>query len=541
MQSLTPSSPQPSTPPQSVSDALIYESWRRGRLRWLLRPYQLEAYDAYRTWENLDPSRSIGRYGRIFNLDVTRRWGKSTFSTLIRIEDGLRNPGRVYRSVTAFQKDIEEIVDDIARVLLDSCPQEFRPVFKLSSGAQSAGFYFPHNSSVLKLAGLDKNPNALRGRASDGDNASEAAYIPKLITSIDNVLYAQYQGRPWARMLVESSAPDGPDTEYDKIIVADAKLRGAYYHATIDDISTMKESERAEFIRAAGGRESTTCRREYYCERVRDETLALVPEFDPAKHVRDVEMPKYADCYTLGDPGTADLFGLVFCYWHYELQKLIVVDSWAEYNAGNHKVATVVREREALLWGVERVVIRDVKTGMVERVDETLSDVATLTWHKDKLVPAPHTRVSDTDLRFVQAMQEEHGILFDLASKNDIVLDGRHEGTLQTLRNWVKDDRILFLPTCGPVLDHMTHGKWNAARSDWERHPAYGHYDCLSALRYGPRHIERNRNPNPPEWFLDAGKVRLVHHIDEHRTRAQLPSKTIEGMNRLYPKPAWRK
>jgi hypothetical protein len=407
----------------------------------------------YRAWEALPPAEQHGQFARIFVLDIGRRWGKTSLRFVIRVEDCIRNPGHVYRYVTAYQKDVEEIVDDVSRVLLDSCPEELRPEYRGSFGAQSAGFYFP-NGSVLKLAGLDKNPNALRGRASDGDDISEAVFLRNLVSNVKNVLYAQYQGKPHARMCLESSGPEEPDSDYDRIFVADAKARGAYYYATIDDNTSLSDAEREEFIRAAGGREHPDCQREYFNIRVRDPERVLIPEFDQQKHVRHVERPEHFCSYVGADPGIQDMLALVFGYWHHELDVFVVEDSWCEYNAGTHDVAAIVREYERRLWG-------DTKW-----------------WSGKRFEPNPFLRVSDTDLRFVHDMATEHEVHFQLAAKTDVQIDGRNQSTLQHLRTWFKDDRIVLLPTAGPVIDHLVHGKWNERRTDWERSEAYGHFDC---------------------------------------------------------------
>jgi len=467
----------------------------------------------------------------VFVMDIGRRWGKTTLCVLIRMEDCLRNPGSAYRYVTAFQKDIEEVVDDVSRVLLDTCPPEHRPEYRGSRGAQSAGFYFP-NGSVLKLAGLDKNPNALRGRASDGDTLSEAVFIDKLEASIKNVLYAQYQGKAHARMILESSAPEEPDSRYDKVFVADAKKRGAYFFGTIEDNTSLPDAEREEFIRAAGGRGDHDCDREYFGIRNRNPDTVLVPEFSETRHVLRVPVPEYACGYVTMDPGMSDLLALVFCYWHEELQKLVVLRSWAAYNAGTHDIAEQIRTIESELWGTRYVGDSDLEPGTIERK----------WWDGKRLQQQPYLRVTDTDLRLAQDLWTEHQLQFSLAAKNEIQIDGRNHSTLQLLRTWHRDDKIIYDPDCGPVLDHVRHGKWNERRTDWARDDEYGHFACLAALKYLPRHVEQNRSAQPPYWFLNPDAARLPFHQDQPGERAQLPEKSLRAMQRAFGgKPKWKR
>lgn len=458
------------------TDEARYELWRKGHLRWLLRPHQIGLYDHYREWELQDPSRAKGTFGRIYVMDVGRRVGKTTIRSLVRFEDCIRSPGRSYRYVTAFQKDIEEIVDEVAEAILETCPREFRPEYKLRNKARPAGFYFP-NGSLLKTAGLDKNKDGLRGRSSDGDDVSEAVFIRYLVPSIKRVLYQQYQGRSWARMCLESSAPEGPDTEYDTLLVADAKMRGAYVFSTIDDNTFLSDEEREEFIRAAGGRDHPDCRREYFCERVRDEGRAIIPEFDRTKHVGIVDTPDWYHAYVGMDPGMADLMAIVFAYWHAELGKLVVQRGWHEFNAGTREVSDAIQNIELELWEGSQY------------------------WDGSKLCSNPYTRVSDTELRLIYDLDQDHGIEFQPADKEGA------EAALKALRDAFRNDQILVHPDAAGVIEHLLHGKWNEARTRWDRHPVYGHYDYIDALKYLWRHLNKNLNPTPPDAVLNPDLI----------------------------------
>ena len=53
--------------------------------------------------------------------------------------------------------------------------------------------------------------------------------------------------------------------------------------------------------------------------RVRSKDKAAIPEFDARRHVGYVETPEYACAFNGQDPGLRDPFGLVWCYWHCEL------------------------------------------------------------------------------------------------------------------------------------------------------------------------------------------------------------------------------
>jgi hypothetical protein len=487
-------------------------AWRDGYLSWLLRDHQLPAYEKYRAWEQLDPTQQGGIFARLFLLDVSKRWGKTTLRVVTRFEDCIRNPGRSYRYVTAFQKDIEEIVDDVARVVLDTCPAKYRPEYKLANKAQPAGFYFPERNglvSVLKTAGLDKNPDALRGRASDGDDVSEAAFIRHLRYTVKNVLYHQYQGKAWARMCMESSAPVDVDTEYDRLFVEDAKKRDAYWFATIDDNTSLSDEEREEFIRAAGGRDHVDCKREYFCLRERDPERMLVPEFNEDLHVVEPrELPAHAHAYVGMDPGQQDKFGIVWAFWDFERAKLVVQRSYAESNVTTTPIADQLRVTERDLWG-----------GLTY-------------WNGTKFRANPFLRVSDTAAQVIADLSREHGITVSPTAKDD------PEAQLYALRNAFMANKIEIWKDSGPLAAQLKAGTWNERRTDWERSEVHGHLDAIAALVYLWRNVARTYNPFPPEH---VGKDPQRHHVTaQMRAREQSPAaKTFEralgGKNKWRP------
>jgi len=487
-------------------DACVTAAWSTGHLSWLLREHQRAAYAHYRQWELQPPAKADGQFGRLYGLDVSKRWGKSSLRCVIRLEDCRRNPKHKYRYVTAFQDDISEIVDDVMRVLLDggdhgeqyACPEHLRPKYFSRRGAQPAGMYFPDISAALVLAGLDMNPNALRGRASDGDDVSEAAFVRHLEYSLKNVLYHQYQGKPHARACIESSAPLEPDTKYDTVLLADCKKRGAVWSATIDDNTSLSDEEREEFIRAAGGRDHVDCKREYYNIRERDPERHIIPEFDMGRHVGTVEPPEWYDGYTAGDEGLRDKMALGAGYYHHELGKLVVKKCWAKSNASTAEVARVAKGFESELWGTWD---KGEGGAWVPGKEPALRwEPTTRTWERQ-----PFQRTIDAPARIIYDLAETHGIQFVFARK------ARHkeestaltpsQAMVQALRTAFENDWILIDPDCAELIAHVLHGKWNAARTDWERTKEHGHYDLLAMLVYLWRlvMIHRNRLPIPPQ------------------------------------------
>lgn len=464
--------------------------WRKGRLRWKLvgHDHQQRVYDKYRAWEKAPQVDSKpGEMRRIFVLDISRRWGKTYLVLLWKIEDCLRAPGSLHTYACAFAKDIAEIILPLADDICVDAPADCMPEFKSSHQGRSMGLFFP-NGSQLRLVGIDMNPRGLRGRGSDGFAISEAGHVKKLKRTVSDVVYPQFQRRKKARMILESNAPEDIDHDFDKWFVPDAQRRQAYVFQTIDDNKALPESEKQEFIDAAGGRGAPTCEREYYGVRVRDPQRTVIPEFQQSLHIVSIELPKYAQAYGSADPGSRDKYGLVFAYWDWARQVLVVRRSWAKTNAGLRDVADVVRTANQELWG------------------------GVQWWDGEKLRDNPYRQISDTDARAIGELNREHDIKFQAADKRLAKTEAQSgsarrlpEAKLMSLRQAFRDNRIEISVEDAPNGDYgalaiqLQNGRWNDTRTDFERTDELGHLDCVMALAYLWHAIDKNTNPNKPE------------------------------------------
>lgn len=505
--------------------------WRRGDLAYKLHPHQLEVFYRFEAWAAKPPAEDKeGKWPRIFVMDIGRRWGKTYLLCIILLIFGIKRPKSRMLLATAFAKDIAEIVIPLMDDICADAPEDVRPRFRTSKSGESMGYFLPNGTSI-KLVGIDLHPRGLRGRGLDFAAVTEAGYVKNLRNTTVRVVYPQFQRRQHARMILESNAPEELDHDFDLHFIPDAKERGAYAFGTIDDNVSLTESERDEFIRAAGGREHPDCQREYFQIRVRDPVATVVPEFDPARHIGHVEPPSYAIACVFQDPGIRDLFGLVWGYWHFELQMLVIQRSWAKRNAGTAEIAEVIAAVNAELW---------------EQPD------AALRWWDgpiEKINPAVH--VSDTDARLIGDLRTEHGMNVLPADKR-VQVHGVGEAKLYAIRNAFREvieeteggiaiqrPRIMIEPNSGPLEDHVLHARWNDKRTDLQRHPKYGHFDCLLALSYGWRAIQKWRNVNPTKPFVAPRGQDVVIRPNyvapmskAERFRAAITGKNLPNANR---------
>lgn len=511
-----------------ASDELVAAAWRTGSLRWLLDDHQRVVYDKIKEWEAHPPdSEALGAlYDSVFVIDIGRRWGKSWLCLAILIEWALQRPNAFLTYATAEKQQIRNIILPIFRKLISTCPRDCRPEYRGSSEGMEQGLYFP-NGSIIKLVGVDKDPDRLRGQASDGGVFSEAAHMKDLEESVSGIFLPQFQRRPWARLLLESTAPTQPDHDFDRVFVPDAEKRGAYVFGTIDDNKAISPEEKAKAIREAGGMDSPRCKREYYGIRVRDPERVLVPEFDMDRHVVGrVDIPPFAHGYVGIDPGFRDMLGVVWAYWDFERAKLVVQRSYAERNVTTTPVADLIRRTERELWAGTEPANDNYKRAHNDN-DARVGELKY--WNGKRYMPNPYLRVSDTELRLIGDLVREHGIAVAPTPKDDA------EAMLYSLRNGFLANKIEIAADSGPLAIQLKRGMWNESRTDWERTDALGHLDCVAALIYLWRNVVRTMNPYPPSMPVgSADKVMVLpwHTRPEKDTVRALSTALGQGRQR---------
>lgn len=523
------------------------ELWHRGELcSWKLEEHQLEVWKLFEEWNERrhTPEYTLSSELNGATLDdvwvekLARRFGKTAKWIIGASQICLRNPGYIGTYATAFQKDIAEIIVPLCNLLLADGPDSLRPKYQGTKQGSHEGLFFP-NGSIIRLVGIDEHPDALRGRFSDFFIISEAGYVRNLEETVRSVILPQFQRRPHAFLALESSAPKQAGHDFERVFVPDAKVRGALCTRTLDDNKAISDKDRAKYIREAGGRGHPTCEREYYNDIRLDTESAVVPEFDFRRHVVSREtlgpLPEHYQAYVAADPGSRDLFGLVFAYWDFERARLVVQRSWARRNAPTRKVAAVVAAYEYLLWGREphpkmdrfldpgngwHSLLRGEETEFLaddlsricksgakfqdKFVQRPTSPQLSTYFRDGKFHVNPAHRSTDVDPRMVQDMSIEYGLLFSPTAKDDA------EAQRNVLRDAVHAGKVVFLKDAGPVIDHIQNAEWNEKRTDYERHPVYGHFDCLAALIYLFRNISMQANPNPPMHFGDGRRPEVA-------------------------------
>lgn len=531
---------------EQLSDA----AWRAGNLRHLLHSHQREAYDHHMAWEAKPIERpakgeKLGA-ARWYVDDWGRRVGKTYKNGVILLQNGIRRPNSRMIYATKTEVQMKEILIPTIEAICTEAPDDVRPKFFTGRYGMRAGFHFPSSNSVLKIVGLDKDPDGLRGPYLDWCAISEAAFIRNLAKVVVSIIGPQFMRRPHARGYLESSAPEDTEHDFDTLFVADAKRRNAYWFFTYADIEDEELRTEAELeYEQAAEVDKVSADREYKGIRSRDFASVVFPEFDE-KYVHDLPRPDHA--YALGsfDPGFRHLFGALWAYLDHERGLLVLMDSWAGSNASTARVACVTAARELDLFGApppmsldfipiettgKRLGWREYLRGdRCEDLADELHMLANLPaderpdyeqrpgrWVREdrpgqwtyydndmrhEYMANPHARVADVDHKLVADMRETFGFDFVTTTKEDL------RTMVSNARRWFSAGRIVFLPSCGPVIDHVRAAKWapHVGRTRFDEHKTLGHYDLAACLIYLCRYAEyiENRDPAPPQGIARA-------------------------------------
>lgn len=430
--------------------------WKRGVLHWKLDPVQKELYNSFQNSKD-----------KVNIWLAARRTGKSYALCVIALELCFKTPNVIVKYIAPKQKDVKMIIHPLIRKLLEDCPRELRPKFHTSDG-----MYKFHNGSEIHMAGTDnERADSLRGGTSHLCIVDEAGFCDDLFYVVSSVLIPTTT-TTGGKIILSSTLPktvDHPFITYVNTAKADGKL----INKTIDDNARLTETERMDIINSyPGGTADPNFRREYMNILIKDEDSAIVPEFDNeelrAKIVREWERPPFYDAYTAADIGSRDFTVVLFGYYDFRSNKLVIEDEGVlkGKDVRTDKFADLVKTKEQSLW-------IDKFTGESKE---------------------PYLRVCDSNLVFINDLQNKPYNLQFLPAKKD-----EATAALNDMRTAIARQEIVINPRCRTLLTHLENGVWNKAKNSYARSDEMGHYDAIDALKYFYRHIHKYKNPYPSE------------------------------------------
>jgi hypothetical protein len=447
---------------RATSPTIKRALWERGELFWKLHPGQLRIELAYQGVISIAST-------KLFVGDCARQFGKSTWAATKCIEKALRKRNAKIRYATAFLTDLEQFIIPAFDFLLADIPEHLRPVWR----AQKSEYYFPTTKARIRLVGLDRKPNGLRGNKLDLVVLDEAGYIARLGYIYRSVLIPAMTHVPDGRIIMISTQPENPDHDFVKF--CDKAASGdAYVMLTIYDNPMLNAQQIDEIAVECGGYQSTAFRREYLCERVVEETRAIVPEFREERHVAfPVISPAHHywhRCESLDSAGgKKHKTGALFAYYDFGRAKLVI-------------------ENEFLIPGHETTT-RRIAEEVVTAEEEVGYSIIT-------------RRVGDNNNPILlRDLGTEFNLHFMPTTKEEL------NAMVNKVRLWFLSDRIEIHPRCAKLIGALKAGIWNLQRTEFAESDAHGHFDLIAALVYLVRNVPEHDNPVPAFFGQNLSEV----------------------------------
>lgn len=410
--------------------------WRMGDIAsWKLqKPHRIEIKEL------------LDRAGReLIVLNIARKGWKTTTCSLFCIEQAIKTKQHI-RVATAFLSDLQAFLLPIFDFLLNDCPKDMEPVFK-----ESKKEYRFKNGSVIKLVGLDKNRNGLRGNIIDILVVDEAAFVKNLEYLYKSVIIPATKERPF-KLIFPSTPPESPEHFWASVLVQKAKERGTYIEQTIDADKDLDPIERQRLLDEVGGEHSPTAQREFFCKIIVDATRAVAPSFSAERHVAPFEEDHIYWMVFCDMGGVIDLHAYHKIGWSHDLRKVLFAQELTfQTMTPSPIMIAAVQEK----WpGLPVIMDKPGQTG----IDLSAAGMPTADVIKIK--------------------------------------DGFGAG-IAYLNTHLHNDQVLIHPDCALLIRNLEGGLLTPSRLDHERTPHFGHNDHVACMIYGLRGVDKTRDLRP--------------------------------------------
>jgi hypothetical protein len=457
--------------PQKLRDEL----WYRGDLSWKWHSGQKKIDDA------IENSK-----GQLFVANCARQFGKSTYFVCRALSKALRKKRARVKYGTAYLSDLTEFVLPCFELILEDCPPAIKPIYK----TQGSKWVFPSTKSEIKLVGLDKKPNGLRGNVIDEIILDEAGFIERLGFLYRSIIIPATTHRPDCRVIMPSTPPTTPAHDFGEFVQR-AEAEGCYIKCDIYENPLVDQTTIARLMKESGGERSTTWRREYLCELVTDADSQIIPEWKD-EYVQAIEPDEFYRFYHLYegmDLGVKDFTLDLFGYYDFRRASLVVQD---ELKLNGPTLTTqslhdAIRAKEASLWP------ETARIGEREPIRKV------------------YRRIADNNNPIlIQDLSSMHKMVFIATDKDNL------EAMINEVRLMVSRGQIIVHPRCTQLIGCLKYGVWDSKKKAFARSQTYGHYDALAALVYLVRNLDKNVNPIPATYGFDPRNSRIK--INQHES-----------------------
>ena len=453
------------TPEQAIA-----ELWEMGDLSYKLKGIQLDMRNLV--------------YESLHDISVylcSRQTGKSFTMCLIAVEFCQRNPNTKVLLLFPKKKDASSVAKEQLRIIHEDCPPHLKPEHKIADKE----FVYPNGSTIL-MGGTDGgSAEAHRGKTIHLILCDEAGFYPYhdfgyIINSVLMPMLTTTNGK----MIMASTPSKEPDHPFLTDYVDPYRANGWLVEYTIHDNPLIDDRTREKIVnRYPLGEQDPEYQREYLLMTNTTSSLMVIPEWHDIQSdiVREEgDIPAYYDAYVSCDPAVVDLTGILYGYWDFQKQKLIIIDETILGGEGQRSLTTddiahAIKRKESINF-------RNNLTGEVY---------------------TPYMRIIDNNLPLlVNDLNAKHDLMFRTTKKDN------KEDKVNQVRMMMKRGEIAIHPRCVNLIEHIRTARWTVNRKEFARNkgnPSKGikgnHSDLLDALVYLVRNLQPQKNPFPSGYF----------------------------------------
>lgn len=434
---------------------------------WYLRNSQLEIYEL------------MLREKRPF-IEASRRFGKTTSILTFVFEKLIANPGWIWRWGEPQKDQARKIVMPIIDNLQNEVPVELHAVYNTVDSV----YRFPNGSQLFLFGVNEDKGKSARGPASNGITLDEYGFWNDAKYVSRSILFPQLQNQEGQYFIKASTPP--PDLGHVYYEEREESIRkNRFIKKVITDNEALSEADLEEIFEEAGGRWSTTSRREYFCEAVADAEMLVVPEWNDTENTVPDEYPRpeFYTPYVGGDSGADDNTAILFGYYDFQNNERVVEQELVVAGKTTKEIIDEAKSIERSLWGSR----------------------------------APHRRVYDAPKQLIYDIFTEHQWPVHMPEKSD------KTAWIHRLRTEVGARRFKVKERCHHLRRQLKVGMWRDDKHvDFQRTEGLGHLDAIAAAIYFNRTIDPKLNPMPANHGLSKFKNFIPENLSRDQQDAHL-------------------
>lgn len=469
-------------------DQAIAQLWEQGNLSYKLKGVQLEMRNLV--------------YESLHDVSVylcSRQTGKSFTMCTVASEFCQRNANVKVLLLFPKKKDATRVAKEHLRIIHEDCPVHLKPEHKVADKT----FVYPNGSEII-MAGTDGgSAESVRGSTLHLILMDEAGFhdYNDFLYIVNSVLMPTLTTTD-GKVIMASTPSKEPDHPFMVNYVEPYRQKGWLVEYDIYSNPLINEKMREKIIsRFPLGEEDPEYQREYLLMTRVSNSLMVVPEWYKIKSdiVKESERPVYADNYVSMDPAVSDGTGIIFGYYDFLREKLVIEDELFLGGEGSDSLRT-----------------QEIADGIVRKEGNLFRNKYT------GEISKPYMRISDNNLPLlVNDLLTDHGIRFTTTKK-----DGK-EDRVNNVRMLMKRGKLEIHPRCKNLLNHIENAKWKKNRKEFVRNKGDqtkdikpNHSDLLDALIYLVRNYQPSKNPYPEGYFELSGSNVFNSNIN-HPTQNQ--------------------